>query len=357
MHPQYFDAKDDENNDICFARWNAEFKSDISYETNWCVDSNGLYKNCDTNNDGKHAGYGLPVTLLDNELKKNIIRRDSAKLNITNPFAGDESISLDCPYTIKNEYFDDDDDDDGGGDDGGGNSLKVNFRTIDTSNPFPGISGNGRLTGSNWCNTSLIGSSRYDSDGNKYIVGDLNGDGKITANEDINVALNIFINSNKYVADINGDGEVTYPLSGTCSKFDYDNDYCTLTSTVSSSFETKNRQCIGDKDRLFIKKYITDAPNSSSNLKPMYSFTLNSSDIKNLRDYNKYHSYREFDFECDYGNDCMSEFLTNMIYNNKIDINDQIRNMSILNINDSSCYGWRNPLGGNNMCNNLKIRK
>ena len=357
LHPQYFDAKDDENNDICFARWNAEFKTDINYETSWFVDSNGVYKSHNDGNLAHHAGYGLPVTLLDNELKMNIIRRDSAKLNITNPFAGDESISLDCPYTIKNEYFDDDDDDDGGGDDGGGNSLKVNFRTIDTSNPFPGISGNGRLTGSNWCNTSLIGSSRYDSDGNKYIVGDINGDGKITVDADSNVSLENFKNSNKYVTDINDDGEVTYPLSGICSNLDYENDYCALTSIFSLSYEIKNRQCIGDSERPFIKKYITDTPNSSSNLRPMYSFTINSSDIQNIREYNKYHSYKDFDLECDNGNDCMSEFLTNLIYNNKIDIDGQIRNMSIVNNDNSICYGWRNPHGGNNMCNNLRVRE
>ena len=107
------------------------------------------------------------------------------------------------------------------------NGLKAIYRPISLENPFPGFSGTGRNTGSNWC------------------------------------------------------------YNGDCSN-----------------------------TNLLVKEIITDKQDIYSR-KPMYSFTLTPQIIKEIREYNKTHSYTDFDLKCDEnGNACVSEFITKLINGN-----------------------------------------
>lgn len=50
------------------------------------------------------------------------------------------------------------------------------------------------------------------------------------------------------------------------------------------------------------------------NLTPMYSITLTPSSIKEIREYNKSHSYNDFNLECEDGLYCKSWFLRESQY-------------------------------------------
>ena len=324
LYPDYYSGKVD-GKDICFARWGADYKVDVNYNTDWYLDSGSGKYYKENNGQYRYAGSGLPVTLLDDELKENLKKEEDASLYIQT-LSGE--LVVDCPYTILNKYFD-------------GNTPKINFRTIDTSDPFPGLSGEGRLTGSNWCLSSSIGTKKYDDDGHPYIIGDINGDGKINSAD-----LTSF-DSSKLAADIDGNNEVSSEDCGVNPK----SDYCTLKNYIKKSDNNKYLSYVsncGSKNNL-VKNYIINKPDSSSVDKPMYSFTLNAADIKNIREYNKSNAYADFKLECDGGYNCKSTFLTDLIYNKTI--NGKSISTPVTQDN-SKCFGTRNPNGGNEMCTN-----
>lgn len=178
------------------------------------------------------------------------------------------------------------------------NSYEYNFevRTIDTNNPFPGINGKdgeGRTVGSNWCTYYYIGK---DIDGIK--VGDIDVNGKITTKDA--QQLNVNINKGSYddvvkYADFNGDGITNNDDSIILQRY---------VGKLEKDFNCKNQGYL-------IQKYIKDRPNSNSTEAPMYTFTLKSNDIKEIRAYNKDHNYNSF--VPDKNNKLLSQFITDAL--------------------------------------------
>lgn len=271
------------------------------------------------------AGYGLPIAV---DTKKG---NYSANLSLNLLFPAKE-FNTTCDFSVENVIVPPPDDPGGPGGPGNKN-FNFNFRIIDTTNPFPGINGEGRTTGDNWCSDSRIGKKVKDEDGKEFLVGDINGDGFINE-EDFEVSD--FKMKPSLVADIDGDGEVT-----DATNIDHCNDEmtdrCILKRYVLNTFQNpyRNYNCSFDSNKNYIvKNYITgDADykveNSYSNNQPMYSFTLTPSDIKDIRSYNKKISYiNENGLKLDEDGNYLSDFITENL--NKL-----------LNTTTSRCYELR----------------
>lgn len=289
----------------------------------------------------RDVGYGLAIS----EYESNGAKKATLKVG-TN--------SVDCPFSVSN-MLDCDEECCAGICHGGPGGKKTNilnnfaFRVIDTSNPFPGYTGEGRYTGSNWCLSANIGKYRKDDSGNIYMVGDINDDKRITTDFDFNVSETVFKSS--LAGDIDGDGYITY--SNHCGS-DSDTDYCILDSYIrynvnaADGVELMKRIC--KPDNKFVDKYIINAPNSNSSDKPMYSFTITPEEIRNIRAYNKEHSYSDFNMSCTNGEHCLSNFITNWIVKKKIVVSGKSSTISqLVTAANSSCYDDRFKL---KWCNN-----
>ena len=122
--------------------------------------------------------------------------------------------------------------------------MNLEFKIIDTKNPFPGEDGNGRVIGLNWCEGLVTSGTECTS---TYKDGSLN----------------------RLV-------------------------YYETSETISED----------------IKEKIINAPNSSSTC-PKYTITLDSKSIQDIREYNKGHTYQEYNVSCDAsGNNCTNTFLS-----------------------------------------------
>lgn len=246
-----------------------------------------------------------------------------------------------CPYTIKNQILKCKN---GTCDDPSTNPLSkeynFEFRIIDTDNPFPGIDGSSRKTGDNWCLTSIMGKKKNSGS----LVGDLSGDGFIDE-DDIMVS---YFNSGNPNVDFNGDGNVTY--SSSCISYP-DGDNCVLESYIDETHD----YCSGkSSENYLVKNNITDAPNSNSTDKPMYSFTLTPKEINAIRDYNKVNSYNDFNMSCesDSFDKCKSTFVTKWLdgfVNNGTSDQEISRKTTQDN---SSCFNLRLSTGGHSWCSN-----
>lgn len=327
--------------DTCYGVWRSEYTFPIKYGTVWYsqigtgkfIKKNGLI---DTTK-YKYMGMGLPIAVDEKVSSSTAILTFSA-LNY-------DEISTVCPYSIENEILKKKCTDSSCTNKELTNEFNFDFRIIDTTNPFPGIDSSGRLTGSNWCSDSLIGKISYDS-GSSYIVGDVNGDGIVNAS-DWQTTETDFISS--IAADIDGNGEITYN-SINCK--DSNDDSCILARYTGYGDKNSNCQFSPDKNNI-VKKYITDATSSNSTDTPMYSFTITPSEVKEIREYNKKHSYNDFNLTCDNnGEHCLSTFLTNWIKDRKI--NSTTVSVKVDGTN-SSCYNKRISNSSNNIdvwCNN-----
>lgn len=285
------------------------------------------------------AGYGLPIKV---DAKSGNYTANLT-LNLLSPA---KEFKTTCNFSIKNNILsppndpnDPNDPDDP--DEPVNNNFNFSFRIIDTTNPFPGIDGEGRTTGDNWCADSRIGKKVKDEDGKEFLVGDINGDGFINE-EDFEVSD--FTMKPSLVADIDGDGEVT-DATNIVHCNDEMTDRCILKRYVLNTSQNpyRNYNCSFDSNKNYIvKNYITgDADykveNSYSNNQPMYSFTLTPSDIKDIRSYNKKISYiNENGLKIDEDGNYLSDFITENL--NKL-----------LNKTTSRCYELRR---NNKWCSN-----
>lgn len=330
----------------CYIKWVDDFEIPIEYSSDrhLCVDSNGNFENYSNLQpeirSTQACAWGLNIspnlTLTDIEKNASGLYQKGVDFTISSPLL-DNDYNSTCNYFIKNGLFPSC---------VGPNcdkKLNLKFRSIDVINPFPGLNGdvNGRYTGSNWCLTSFVGTVRYDNKGIQYLVGDLDKSGTLDADIYNNLTANSFqINYlDNPAADIDGDGVVTIPLSGSCDSEPF-NDYCVLGAYFDDNFDSK-LLCLANNS--LVNTYIKDAVSSSSlDDKPMYSFTLTSSDIKSIRDYyNKNNSYSDFNLKCSNGENCKSEFITNIL-NNKINNEGNFVSTSdVLNDSNSRCYYLR----------------
>lgn len=259
------------NNDYCYAMWNGEFKVDIKYNTKRYMDS---YGNFIDKNGYRFKGYGLPIALSDDKLKNNFSEERRVRLKVSNKIGDAGNKSVNCPYSVRNSFnsggdpfcdpsveeCDPSGGPGGGGSHGNGPESILKFRTIDTSNPFPGLGANGRLVGENWC--SLNKSTLVD-------------------------------------------------------------ERCSNTNSLVNKYIRKNTS------------------NSYSTDKPMYSLTLDASDIQLIRGYNKENPYNDFSFSCINGEKCKSLFMSYLL-KMEIEVKDKYEKIDLnVNNNNSSCYETR----------------
>ena len=329
------------DNNFCYAFWSDNYLYDIKYAYRLYNDDDSggsLVNKKNGNNYSSNPYYGLSLNFNDSKGEKNATLK--FKFNKS-------SYETTCPYNLDGDYDDDDDDDDD-------DDYDFKFRIIDTDNPFPGINNEGRTVGYNWCLDSNIGLIKeFDtSTGEKtFFIGDLNGDEFIDDNDIKNIEFDKLNLSDNPYADIDGDGQITFSENCIDST---DTDNCILTRYLNSDLENINlsRKNNCKSDNYIVNKYIVNQPNSRNNDKPMYSFTLNSSDIKNIREYNKSNSYDKFNLKCSNGVYCLSDFLTEWIKNGKVNNANVSHKMSS---DDSRCYQNRISNSTNKMvwCNNI----
>ena len=181
-----------------------------------------------------------------------------------------------CTYSIKNEIIDKPGDPNG--------DLNLEFRIIDTNDPFPGKSGNGRQVGENWC---AVIDERFDA----------NKDGKINA-----VDSNLIKSS----VDINKDGKLNYIDETLADKI--------VKKIAMGKYGNPIVQAVKDcnSNNIYIESIMEITNNSydKNNAGPIYTIELNSATINSIRTYNKTHSYDDYNMECDSnGENCKSLFL------------------------------------------------
>ena len=307
------------NNDDCYAYWKTSFTYDINYKIKWyTLDPNsGIFYN-DTNGDDyryRLSGSGFPIAI-DTQSGDKI-----ANFSFNLKFNRNDSYSHDftCSYIVEN------------------NDTPFNFdyRIIDTDNPFPGLSGNGRSTGENWCESANIGKI-YRINDDFRIIGDINGDGKIDPSDVSNLNLSKVSDLDdigKKIADVNGDNNV--------DQTDKD---------ILDNYSKGKLDIVCSNNNSVVDHYIKNASSSDSNETPMYSFTLTPNDIDTIREYNKKNSYSDYLFTYSKDNscrNCLSKFLTAIGKDNE---NLNGVNINIINIGSSRCYTER--FVNNNWCSN-----
>ncbi len=177
--------------------------------------------------------------------------------------------------------------------------LKLEFRVIDTYNPFPGYSGTGRNVGTNWCEYNR----RIDSTFAIEILQIAQGI----------VDVNSLNEEQRTMYDINGDGKITEEdASLALQEFSHSKD-----STICSNVNKKVTENITNR----INSYGVIPSDETRKVKePKYVITLTPEIIKEIRKYNKKTTYNDYTLKCDNGENCESTFLKepylNIVINN-----------------------------------------
>ncbi len=222
-------------------------------------------------NDSKYifAGYGI-ISKFTSELSDNVIY-----FNVN--YKGEDYSSDACKYDVTRELIIPEDPDNPG--DPGDYKLNLEFRIIDTLNPFPGYDGKGRQVGKNWCG----GNIDFDYLSEKI----LNIFSKIETVDEKSL----------YDYDKNGDGEVNATDAFYVKQ--QKGEYCKNINEKVEEFITNRTNSYGRK------------PSDGTTGKAIYTIELTPDKIKDIRGYNKDNSYDDYDkLKCTDGNDCKSQFLT-----------------------------------------------
>lgn len=230
------------------------------------------YENCDSKtNKCKFLGYGFasPLSTFGNNL--------NLYFSLTTITAIDSRKTIEsstCTYSVKNEIIDNPQDPNG--------DLNLEFRIIDTNDPFPGKKGNGRQVGENWCSIDL----------------DIDKNGTINAIDAFYLISGINNNDTSKELDINRDGKV--------DKKDYD----LFKIIIAEPKNQLGKDCSSDNNYINAIMKLTNNSYDKNNAGPIYTIELNSATIKEIKEYNKTHQYDDYNMECDTnGENCKSLFL------------------------------------------------
>ena len=302
------------NGEWCVKTFTAAGHNDVSY----LYLQKYYYKNYDLNkvyvNNGtgrepvsypctecKFLGYGFISKLYNGNNSENCSYIDSTRkelgLNCIVPWSikftlkdqETDFTSETCTYNIKDEIVD------CIGDNCSGNTpkleLQLEFRIIDTDNPFPGKSGQGRTPGSNW----RLNNNIEDFDVNK--------DGDVTL-KDILILRKIIA------------GSVSLPETiSNIEKYDINKNGKVDIKDALLIKEITREETAGISDRLLMES-VMDLTNNSYNKNgtgPKYTITLTSDTIKEIRNYNRTNSYDDYNLTCDEnGYNCESTFLKDL---------------------------------------------
>jgi len=222
------------------------------------------YNKCD-NHKCIFLGYGF-ASKLNDKAYTPIDVPFSITVNMPKTTIG--STKNKCSYTIRNSEIIPNDPRPGTPNNG---DLNIEFRIIDTENPFPGKSALGRTVGENWRAKSF----------------DLNKDGRVT-NLDVNLLKSQMVlgGGGNLSYDLNNDGVVDYM------------DYNIL------NWANKNKMASVKTDKSSsnaLIKYIMANTNDSYNKKktgPIYKITLTPDTIKKIRKYNDSSNYDDNTLTC-----------------------------------------------------------
>ncbi len=254
----------------------------------WAKNGSGKisYSAC---SDCKFLGYGF-ISNLTTKNKTNIPFKisfksdNSAKLSIS-------SYTNSCVYTPTSELITDKDNK---------NNLNLEYRSVESNNPFPGKSGSTRQMGSNWRIQSL----------------DTDGDGDLDINDYNYLKDNVSTLNSKY--DINKDNvidelDLNIILEYTQTKKDL---YASIVfDNTPNSFG-------------YIKSNTTN-----TKVEPKYVITLTPSDIKKIKSETVNYNYDDYGLTCtNDGNTCISDYLTKLTTRNVTGYNDR----KVLVINNST---------------------
>lgn len=243
-------------------------------------------KECDSDN-CKLLGYGF-ATKLNTPTSDRTTGTQFVEftLNITDYFKKNVSTIKNqrvCKYEVKNEILELPQSPNLTSD------LNIEFRIIDTDNPFPGKSGQGRTPGSNWRLNDNI------EDFDFYKDGDITLKDVLYLEKTIGGAVSLPETiSNIEIYDINKNGKVDIK------------DALLIEEIIRSrlaGFEDGSRA-------------VMDLTNNSYNKNgtgPKYTITLTSDTIKEIRNYNRTNSYDDYNLTCDEnGYNCESTFLKDL---------------------------------------------
>lgn len=226
--------------------------------------------------------------------------------------------------------------------------MNLDFRVIDTSNPFPGISGSGRTTGLNWCSPD---ETEY-----QEISKNIDGEGSINATDALMMlkARSIYYKApvdKKIEALTSGENEYKLKLTQEQAKqvieiLKYSNTYgedealsilrkaAGIPRYASESFILPN--C--NNDNKLVTSEITNSNNSYNKYgkDPILSITLSPNDIRDIREYNSTRSYDDESLVCDEDGNCRSTFINDMSLG---DYNSGIVGECLTN-DDMYCVGY-----------------
>lgn len=189
---------------------------------------------------------------------------------------GDEEYSdtTSCSYVIDQEIIKE--------------KFDLEFRVIDTANPFPGKTSNGRKVGGNWCYNGIF---EFDLD--------LDSNGALNAEDSYLSKINY---RNLEIVDFNKNNVIDK----------YEDDIFNLMVTNAVASLHSRESC--SNDNLFVKAIMEVTNNSydKKNIGPKYRIELDATSIKGIKEYNKSHSYEEYDLFCE-DDECMQKFLNQYV--------------------------------------------
>jgi len=236
------------------------------------------YKDKNNKDDYVYIGPGILTSIDDSS-------EESGNTEVKLVVNGVENI-VNCPYKYKPGLFNKD------------LQYNFNFRLIDSDQPFSGKKGDStRKIGNNWCLGYYLNSKIQN-----HIIKDTPFDNILS----YTIGKPIINDEDLWLYDVDGDGRITNKDYLWFQRIQLKNDY--IKNCESSS--------------LLVKKFIIDSNDSNSSDKPMYSFVLNSTDIKSIKNYNRQvKSYNDNDLLCIneegsesiYGEQCISKFVTNIL--------------------------------------------
>lgn len=234
------------------------------------------YTKCSTStNRCRVIGYGFASNLVA-EINKTINVPFSMSISI--PKTTISSSANKCSYKIKTDVIITKNP----------QEVNVEYRAIDTNNPFPGKSSKGRIVGDNWRNKNL----------------DLDGNGQVNQNDVTNLRNSISSGTTDLKYDLNKDGVIDTK------------DVNLLDWVVKNYTSVTGNSLTAGINKKSTNPYISYIMNTTNNsydknkTGPKYEITLTPDTIKAIREYNKGKNYDDYTLKCSSdGTNCKSTFL------------------------------------------------
>jgi len=283
------------DNGVCERRWTVDYTYSTKYGMDnkwWYIKGGGAAtKNCSSVVCTSDAYYGFP-TSIDSATSQTI--HGNINLNVGVNYAEKSNyfnnLSANCSYSIAPELTQE-------------KEMNLKFRVIDTSEPFPGITGFGRKPGRNW--SYLIAELDQNDPYNSIVYGECFN----TYNPSYLSPLCVAVRNNIGSVDFNA-----CEVKGDCGIYD------------------------DSSENSIVEEYITNRNDSSNsqNREPIFSIMLTAEDIKSIKEYNESHSYDDYNMRCTNGEECKSNFISRL-FNGSVGGNS-LSSIARTSLTEGSCY-------------------